>query len=62
MITVVGSFVVDLMSRTPHMPVAGETVLGVSVPHGPGRQGRKPGRGCCPLRIPGEYGNQAGEG
>lgn len=34
MITVVGSFVVDLMSRTPHMPVAGETVLG-----GPFRMG-----------------------
>jgi ribokinase len=30
MITVVGSFVVDLISRTPHMPVPGETVLGKS--------------------------------
>ena len=25
-ITVLGSFVVDLMARTPHLPAAGETV------------------------------------
>ncbi|MBC8538309.1 ribokinase [Christensenellaceae bacterium NSJ-63] len=39
MITVVGSFVVDLMSRTPHMPVAGETVLGGPFRMGPGGKG-----------------------
>ena len=57
MITVVGSFVVDLMSRTPHMPVAGETVLGGPFRMGPGGKGR----GCCPVRLSGEYGNKAGE-
>ena len=39
MITVVGSFVVDLMSRTPHMPVPGETVLGGPFKLGPGGKG-----------------------
>ena len=39
MITVVGSFVVDLMSRTPHMPVPGETVLGGPFKMGPGGKG-----------------------
>jgi ribokinase len=39
MITVVGSFVVDLTSRTPHMPVPGETVLGRSFKLGPGGKG-----------------------
>ena len=27
-VTVFGSFVVDLMGRTPHLPAAGETVKG----------------------------------
>ena len=27
-IAVIGSFVVDLMARTPHLPVPGETVKG----------------------------------
>jgi ribokinase len=39
MITVVGSFVVDLTARTPHMPVPGETVLGKSFKLGPGGKG-----------------------
>lgn len=39
MITVVGSFVVDLTSRAPHMPVPGETVLGRSFRLGPGGKG-----------------------
>jgi ribokinase len=39
MITVVGSFVVDLTARTPHMPVPGETVLGRSFKLGPGGKG-----------------------
>ena len=39
MITVVGSFVVDLTARTPHMPVPGETVLGRSFKMGPGGKG-----------------------
>lgn len=39
MITVVGSFVVDLAAKTPHMPVPGETVLGRSFKMGPGGKG-----------------------
>lgn len=38
-ITVVGSFVVDLMSKTPHLPVPGETVLGGPFKMGPGGKG-----------------------
>ena len=38
-ITVVGSFMMDLMSRTPHLPVAGETVLGGPFKMGPGGKG-----------------------
>ncbi|MDV2684436.1 ribokinase [Alkalihalophilus lindianensis] len=36
---VVGSYVVDLMSRTPHMPKPGETVLGGPFQMGPGGKG-----------------------
>jgi ribokinase len=39
MITVLGSFVVDLTARTPHMPIPGETVLGKSFKLGPGGKG-----------------------
>ena len=39
MITVVGSFVVDLTSRAPHMPTPGETVLGGPFRMGPGGKG-----------------------
>lgn len=39
MITVVGSFVVDLMTRAPHLPVPGETVLGGPFTLGPGGKG-----------------------
>lgn len=38
-ITVVGSYVVDLMSRAPHMPKVGETVLGGPFRMGPGGKG-----------------------
>lgn len=38
-ILVVGSFVMDLMSRTPHMPSPGETVLGGPFQMGPGGKG-----------------------
>lgn len=38
-ITVVGSYVTDLMSRTPHMPKPGETVLGGPFKMGPGGKG-----------------------
>lgn len=38
-ITVVGSYVVDLMSRTPRMPTVGETVLGGPFKMGPGGKG-----------------------
>ena len=38
-ITVVGSYIVDLMSRTPRMPKPGETVLGGPFRMGPGGKG-----------------------
>lgn len=38
-VVVVGSYVVDLMSRTPHMPKPGETVLGGPFTMGPGGKG-----------------------
>lgn len=38
-ITVVGSFMMDLMSRTPRLPVAGETVMGGPFQMGPGGKG-----------------------
>lgn len=38
-ITVFGSFVVDLMGRTPHLPVPGETVKGSVFKMGPGGKG-----------------------
>ena len=36
-ITVLGSFVVDLMARTPHLPAAGETVRGSRFKQGAGK-------------------------
>lgn len=38
-VTVFGSFVVDLMARTPHLPVPGETVKGSLFKMGPGGKG-----------------------
>ena len=38
-VTVFGSFVVDLMGRTPHLPVPGETVKGSMFRMGPGGKG-----------------------
>ena len=38
-VVVVGSYVVDLMSRTPHLPKPGETVLGGPFQMGPGGKG-----------------------
>lgn len=38
-VTVFGSFVVDLMGRTPHLPVPGETVKGSVFKMGPGGKG-----------------------
>ena len=35
-VAVVGSFVVDLMARTPHLPEPGETVMGSFFKAGPG--------------------------
>ena len=37
-VTVFGSFVVDLMGRTPHLPAAGETVKGTVFKMGPGER------------------------
>lgn len=42
-ICVLGSFVVDLMSRTPHLPVKGETVIGTLFQMGPGGKGSNQG-------------------
>ncbi|AYO29802.1 ribokinase [Biomaibacter acetigenes] len=42
-ITVLGSFVVDLMSRTPHLPARGETVFGGPFKLGPGGKGSNQG-------------------
>jgi ribokinase len=42
-ITVMGSFVVDLTARTPHLPVTGETVKGSSFKTGPGGKGSNQG-------------------
>lgn len=39
MVTVLGSFVVDLMARSPHIPVQGETVKGSVFKMGPGGKG-----------------------
>ncbi len=38
-VTVFGSFVVDLMGRTPHLPAPGETVKGTVFKMGPGGKG-----------------------
>ena len=38
-VAVVGSFVVDLMARTPHLPEPGETVMGSFFKAGPGGKG-----------------------
>ncbi|MBJ2355915.1 ribokinase [Sphaerochaeta sp. S2] len=38
-VTVIGSFVVDLMARSPHIPVQGETVKGSIFKMGPGGKG-----------------------
>ncbi|MEG1458300.1 MAG: ribokinase, partial [Acetivibrio sp.] len=38
-VTVFGSFVVDLMGRTPHLPAPGETVKGSMFKMGPGGKG-----------------------
>ena len=42
-VTVFGSFVVDLMGRTPHLPVPGETVKGSCFKQGAGGKGFKQG-------------------
>lgn len=42
-ITVMGSFVVDLMGRAPHLPVIGETVKGSTFKMGPGGKGSNQG-------------------
>lgn len=42
-VTVLGSFVVDLMGRAPHLPVPGETVKGSIFKMGPGGKGSNQG-------------------
>ena len=43
-VAVFGSFVVDLMARSPHLPVPGETVKGSMFKMGPGGKGFNQ---CC---------------
>ena len=38
-VTILGSYVVDLMARVPHLPVSGETVRGSMFKFGPGGKG-----------------------
>ena len=38
-VTIAGSFIVDLMARTPHLPKPGETVKGLTFKMGPGGKG-----------------------
>jgi len=45
-VTVIGSFVVDLMGRADHLPVPGETVLGSSFKMGPGGKGSNQAVAC----------------
>ncbi len=45
-VTIFGSFVVDLMSRTPHLPKPGETVKGSIFMMGPGGKGFNQGVAC----------------
>ncbi len=45
-VTVFGSFVVDLMSRTPHLPCPGETVIGSMFRMGAGGKGFNQGVAC----------------
>jgi ribokinase len=42
-VTVLGSYVVDLMVRAPHLPVIGETVRGSMFKYGPGGKGSNQG-------------------
>lgn len=42
-ITVMGSFVIDLMARAPHLPARGETVKGTTFKMGPGGKGSNQG-------------------
>lgn len=42
-VTVMGSFIVDLMARTPHLPEHGETVKGSHFQMGPGGKGSNQG-------------------
>ena len=42
-VTVFGSFVVDLMARTPHLPAPAETDKGSCFKQGPGGKGAKQG-------------------
>ena len=42
-VTVMGSFVVDLMARAPHLPQTGETVKGDGFLIGPGGKGSNQG-------------------
>ena len=45
-VAVIGSFIVDLMARTPHLPEPGETVMGSFFKAGPGGKGGESGSGC----------------
>ena len=46
-VTVMGSFIVDLMARAPHLPGTGETVKGHGFLIGPGGKGSNQGVAAC---------------
>ncbi len=48
-VVVVGSFMTDLMSRTPHLPKPGETVMGGPFKLGPGGKGSNQAVACSRL-------------
>jgi len=48
-VVVIGSFMADLMSRTPHIPKPGETVIGGPFKLGPGGKGANQAVACSRL-------------
>lgn len=60
-IVVFGSFVVDLMARSAHIPVPGETIKSSLFRMGAGGQGKQPGGGLQAFpggRLRGDQGGQ----
>lgn len=58
-VTVFGSFVVDLMARTPCLPVPDETVKGTYFKQGAGGKGFKSGHRSTQVGWKRDHGNEA---